>query len=203
MRKKIVLLDLYSTLLHSPFYYSVYTPLLNASINSLKTWNFILTYKREMRHLFEDLEQRNLLLQDVNQSTFYEKLNNIDSYINMYYGSISTIQSLQSRDYKVGIIGDVPRPYTQPLCTRDLYQYSDLELFPCDIGMTYESPEAFYEVAQRMGGWPDDTLLVGDREAIDKTAAQKMQINTLEIDRKNSAVGRKTLLDLSELLERI
>jgi FMN phosphatase YigB (HAD superfamily) len=156
-----------------------------------------------MRHLFEDLEQRNLLLQDVDQSTFYEKLNNVDSYISMYYGSISSIQSLHSQDYKVGIIGDVPRPYTQPLCTRDLYQYTDLELFPCDIGMTYESQEAFYEVAQRTGGWPDDILLVGDREAINKTAAQKIQINTLEIDRKNSAAKRKTLLDLSELLERI
>ena len=200
---KIVLFDLESALLYRPIQYSAFNPILEAHVDQQKIWDYILKYQRDIKYLFDDLYKTGLLQKKLNQYDITSGIIQSVSDGSLFADVMQTLQRLKELKYKLGVIGDVPEIFTRPSYTNDLYKKIDFSLFPFEIGMTFDTEDAFFEISSRTGYRYPQMCLVAGQDFLKNSAVKTKEIYTVEINRNNEITDFESISNLSEIINKV
>lgn len=200
---KVILFD-YHSLLYNPGNFSSYDEILKAGINREKTWDFIFKYKREAKHFFLDLDQKGLLETAVSEEMFFNKLKNDLSKAKIYPDVVGGLEKLKSQNYKIGVVGDLPRTYLHLFPSDGFSSLVDHFFFSCDNGgLRMGSYEFFTIIEQFFGVAFYKMLLVANKKIIEDLVVRETAINLLEMDRNKGSADREVVHSMSEVLSRL
>lgn len=200
---KVILFD-YHSLLYNPGNFSSYDEILKASINREKTWDYIFKYKRETKHFFLDLDQKGLLETAVSEEMFFNKLKNDLSKAKIYSDVVSGLEKLKSQEYKIGVVGDLPRTYLHLFPSDGFSSLVDHFCFSCDNGgLRMDSYEFFTIIEQFFRVAFYKMILIANKKVIEDSVVTETAINLLEMDQNNESNDPDVVRSMSEVLSKL
>ena len=200
---KVILFD-YHSLLYNPGNFSSYDEILKASRNPETTWDYIFKYKREAKHFFLDLDQTGLLKDVVSEEMFFNKLENDLSKAKIYPDVVGGLEKLKSQEYKIGVVGDLPRTYLHLFPSDGFFSLVDHFCFSCDNGgLRMDSYEFFTIIEQFFEESFYKMILIANKEILRDSVVRETAINLLEMDRNKGTDDREVVHSMSEVLSRL
>lgn len=190
---KLVLLDLYGTLIYSP-------KKINTYLNLFKETN-IITYNqiKEARDIaltnnFNNLEEyleklkEKEIIQTYNKENlkFYENsLKEEISSIKLFPETKEVLQELKNRNKFLGLISNLASPYKKPVYDLGINQYFDRIIFSCDVKIVKPNPRIYSKINEEYNIINKNVLMVGDNEQNDFLIPKALGMNAFLLKRKN------------------
>ncbi|QGJ71294.1 Haloacid dehalogenase [Planctomycetales bacterium 10988] len=119
----------------------------------------------------------------------------------LYSESLSTLESLKVRGYRLGLISNLASPYKQPFYRLGLEEYFSEILFSCEIGMAKPNPQVYRLALQKLHLAPEEALMVGDRQRPDVIAPRELGMQSLWLNRQGEPSQKGHIQSLSEVEE--
>lgn len=123
-------------------------------------------------------------------------------YIRLFPDALETLQMLQSRKIKMGVVSNFSSHLHQFLQKLDIASYFDFVLASAEQGCEKPNPEIFNRAMSNCNGTATKNLLyVGDSPEEDYLAAEKCGIPALLIDRHNQHTAREGMTRINSLTQ--
>jgi putative hydrolase of the HAD superfamily len=97
-------------------------------------------------------------------------------------GVFETLAALRAAGFKLGVVSNRTKPYTEQLARLGLDVYFDCVLAAGDVSAWKPEPEIFFHALQRMGVQAEETIYVGDNYYADVVGAQRAGIRPVLLD---------------------
>lgn len=184
MKKKLILFDLYNTLVvikhKKNAYYPIIDFLIKHDISKKNIRQKLLTEdSAELKHFFSKWNVPLFLIEETNK-LLEEELNSIESF-----SDVKEVLSLLKEDAYLVLISNLASPYRQAVYDLDLADFFDKIIFSCDVGFVKPQKEMF-ELA--LNAYPmidkSNVLMIGDSPIDDKKGALSVEIPYQLINRK-------------------
>ncbi len=204
---KVIIFDLYDTLLYRSKKLSPYTAILRSSHKNKRaaTWEHILThYFPNSGHLFNSLERKGLIFEGLNKKLFQEKLDVELEKIKIYPDVLDSLKELKKQGYKLGVISNLATPYIKPFFTNELDRLIDYIIFSCEIGFTKPSPVIYDQLLKKaICDYKtisfSEMLMIGNNFNHDVWVPKQIGMQALLLDRSGSMQKGVKISSLSEL----
>lgn len=181
---KLVIFDLYHTLLHKSGKLFPYGGILKASPNPAATYTYLLTHEiYEVDNLFKKLREKGLINRPVNQVIFSENLEEDIRNVTFYPGAFETIVSLRTQGYKLGVIANLTTPYQRPFFDRAFEYLIPLQVFSSSLGIAKPDKEIYEQISWRSGFSPEEILIVGDNIRLDYAIPRQLGMEAILLNR--------------------
>ncbi len=148
------------------------------AIRDSKEWLIIDAFEIVLKEFDVDDTIR---LSKIYSETFYSA---VRKGIVLLDGVLETLESLQSRGMKLGLISNTIFPryeHEKDLQDFGIRKYLDYRLYSSEIGIRKPKPEIFEKALRFFGLPPEQTVYVGDRYLEDVTGPQKVGMNPILI----------------------
>lgn len=107
---------------------------------------------------------------------------------------------LKSKNYKLGVISNLPNPLYDILKKYNLKKYFDVVLYSYELGILKPSLKMFQLMLSKLGLNSDEVIMIGNTLKDDIEAAEKVGIKGILLDRKNNHPNyKKRITSLKEL----
>lgn len=204
---KIIVFDLYDTLLYRSKKSSPYIDILRSSHKDKKaaTWEHILTrYFSNTEHLFNNLERKGLIFEGIDQIRFQEKLEAELQEIRIYPDVLDSLIELKKQGYKLGVISNLATPYIAPFINFGMDTLIDYIVFSCEIGFSKPSPEIYNQLLKKaIRDFKQisfkEMLMIGNNYVQDVQIPREMGMQALFLDRLGLNKKGVTIRSLHEL----
>jgi putative hydrolase of the HAD superfamily len=124
----------------------------------------------------------------------------------LYEDTILTLQKLKEKDFKIGILTDVPYGMGKEYVLKDIAQfkeYVDVILTSVEVGYRKPNVQGYKELSSKLCVSESDMIFIGD-ESKDIIGANNAGMFSVLINRTNEVFNygqKKTIKSLVELLE--
>ncbi len=204
---KIIIFDLYDTLLYRSKKLSPYTAILRSSHKNKRaaTWEYILThYFSNTEQLFNNLERKGLIVEGVDRECFQVKLETELQEIRIYPDVLASLTELRKQGYKLGVISNLATPYIAPFINFGMDALIDYIVFSCEIGFSKPSPEIYNQLFKKaICDYKtisfNEMLMIGNNYNHDVLIPKKIGMQTLLLDRLGSNQKKGEISSLIEL----
>jgi len=185
MKTKMVVFDLFGTLIHVRKKTSPYRTVLKA-LPTNKQREFVIALL--CGHSFEATKQFNLDLRTELDST------------ELFPESISVLQKLRELGCKTGLISNLTAPYKEPVYRLGLGGIIDYKVFSCDIGCTKPYRRIYEAMRQKSNIDFGEMLMVGDSLKCDVIGPKSVGMNAILLDRYGTSKETNSIKTLNEIL---
>lgn len=190
MQKKLLLFDLYNTLVFISSRQRAYSPIIEYLIKKGNDYT-------QLRHQLLTIPSDNIftfLQTNFHLNVTSELINcteqtdallkqEIDS-VQLFEETKDVLSQLQ-KDYCLVLISNLSSPYKQAVFNHQLDQYFDQLVFSCDIGFQKPQKEIFELAISKYSYSKNEILMIGDSLTDDKQGALNSGIDYQLIDRKH------------------
>lgn len=144
---KVIIFDVYNTLLYISKKSFPYREIVRASRKPRAVMEYILTHEFfPIERLNKKLENKGLIDQNFDVDLFISKIQEEVASVEKYSEVSQTINTLKQKGYKLAVISNVSSPYILPFNRYNLHNDIDYKVFSCEIGCTKPSYEIYDQV---------------------------------------------------------
>lgn len=202
---KIIIFDVYSTLLCILKKCSPYKEILKVSPKPAATREYIVTrYFHDSFKLCSSLEKIGLVNTKIDLDIFTAKLQTELQSITMYDGVKEVLLRLKQQGYRLGAISNVATPYISAFYQHNFDNIIDYSIFSCEVGFAKPSPEIYEQLWKlairdfRQIGF-EEMLMIGNNYIQDVSVPRKMGMQALFLDRFGLNKKCEEIHSLSEI----
>jgi HAD superfamily hydrolase (TIGR01549 family) len=202
---KVIVFDLYNTLLCISKKNSPYKDILRISPKPAATWEYIVTrYFTETEYLLKNLHMKGLIDTNIDQEVFQEKIKSELGSVELYPEVSGILEEIKKQGYKLGVISNLTTPYISPFFRHDLDKLVDYIVFSCELGYTKPSPEIYRQLLkQAICDFKElsfeNMLMVGNSYPNDVRAPKELGMKAILLNRLGTKQKGEEICSLSEL----
>jgi putative hydrolase of the HAD superfamily len=197
---KLVVFDLYHTLIYPEYVSKPYNKLLTA-IGILDSKELKDARKIAMTEDFNTIEEYVKRIKPqikINRLIYEQYGSEIQKEIRstkMYPEVITVLDKLISKNIQIGLISNLASPYKIPFLKSELTEYFNEVILSCDIGITKPDPQIYQKMILSLNIQPYQTIMIGDSIRNDVEGPKSIGMNALYLDRNGNSKNSIKSLD--------
>jgi HAD superfamily hydrolase (TIGR01549 family) len=120
--------------------------------------------------------------------------------VRLFPDTLTTLETLRSRGYRLGLCSNLAADYAGPLTTL-LSSHLDVQVWSFEVGAVKPEPRIYARSCQVLGCATSEVLMVGDTLAADVAGPRAYGMQALHLNRRGGPPTEDALTSLSDLLE--
>ncbi|MGV8086804.1 MAG: HAD family hydrolase [Candidatus Woesearchaeota archaeon] len=197
---KLIVFDLYHTLIYPEYIAKPYTELLK-TIGIKNSEELKIARKIAMTKDFNTIEEYVKIIapQTKLKKAVYEKYDaQIQKEIRstkVYPEVVHVLDKLVSKNIQIGLISNLASPYKIPFLKSELAEYFNKVILSCDIGITKPNLEIYQKMIESIAIKPSQALMIGDSIRNDVEGPKAIGMNAIHLDRIGNSENSIKSLD--------